>query len=59
MLSAQKSQSSKMMLNENSESKNQISYITLDDDDIEDTPVKDFIKPRLEESSYLPMNVKP
>jgi hypothetical protein len=56
MLSAQKSPSKQGM--ENSETKNHISYITLDDD-IEDTPCKEFIKPRLEESSYLPMNIAP
>lgn len=36
-----------------------IRYINLDDDNEMDTPSKKMIQPRLEESSYLPMNVKP
>lgn len=36
-----------------------IRYINLDDDNEMDTPGKKMIQPRLEESSYLPMNVKP
>ena len=57
MKSAQKSQTSK---NIDSDQKNHIRYITLDDDnEMNDTPSKKMFQPRLEESSYLPMNVKP